>query len=100
MWEDREHDVRIDQVEQENAIGFFKALMKERKAAHERDLAGVYTQMGEMGRKLDDCERRHTRKDRLLIQLIERMKGRDFLNDEEVKDLYRRAEEDSDDPDA
>lgn len=99
VWEDREKEIDVAHVEQQNAVGFFKALMLERKKAHEHDMQAVYTQLGEMGRKLNDCERKHTRKDRLLIQLIERMKGRELLTDTEATELYRRAEEDSDDPD-
>lgn len=101
--EDREEDQRIRQIETDNALGNYKStmlqLLAERKKAHDTDIKRVETLLGEMGRKLDICERKHSRKDRLLIQLIERMKGAGELSDTEVENLYARMEEDSNDPD-
>lgn len=96
VWEDKEKEVEVQQMEQENAMGFWKAFAVERKKAHDADVKRLETQIGSLVRQLDESRRGHQRCKIQNARMAEVMRLKGLLSESETFDLLRAGEEDSD----
>ncbi len=97
VWEDREKAVDVKRLEDENAMGFWKAFAIERKKAHERDIERLEKQLGECVRELDQCRKGHRKVEIRNARMLEIMRLNGLLSDTEEHKILRMGEGDSDD---
>jgi protein tyrosine phosphatase (PTP) superfamily phosphohydrolase (DUF442 family) len=95
-WEEREKEIEIRKMEEENAVGFLKAIVVERQRVHEADVKRLETQMGKVVRELAHCRKGHRKAEIRFYRIFEILKSKGKLSESEEHEIMEIGKEDSD----
>lgn len=95
-WEEREKEIEIRKMEEENAVGFLKAIVVERGRVHQEDVKRLETQIGKIARELAHCRKGHRKAEIRFYRIFEILKSKGKLSESEEHEIMEIGKEDSD----